>query len=278
VVGAAQSELDFPQRTGIDAVGGVDLRVLLFVEGGGRRSAEHPVQRRAGEHRRVNARELDRGRIAEAIQLVAHARVVDVALVHALGRRGTGTARLAALGRQGQHVADAPFAVEVEELGLGVGALAVDVVDDTVAQRGGGRAAIDPGRRAQGAVAHRVGVRRHVAADGARTQHVGHVVAVVVRGVQFRGEIGRIQRKVTARLELRIDQAALAVAFLFEQRGTDQARIPDVGQVRMGAGDLAARCDLGPLQQLLAVAAQAALFGKALQQHAEGIRRVLPVD
>jgi hypothetical protein len=71
---------------------------------------------------------------------VAGAGVVDVALEHALARGGALALGGAGLGGQYQLVGHAPFAVQVEELGLRVSAFADDVVDDTVAQRRGGGA------------------------------------------------------------------------------------------------------------------------------------------
>ena len=104
------------------------------------------------------------------------------------------------------------------------------------------------------------------------------VIAVVVGGIQLRTERAEIQRECIAGFYLYIDQTAIAFAFLFEQRRTQQHRIVDAGKIRASKGNPGPGCDLFIAQYFDTVAAQMAFFRKTLQQHARRIGVVFPVQ
>ncbi len=105
-----------------------------------------------------------------------------------------------------------------------------------------------------------------------------HVVAVVVGRAHLRAEGAEVERQVFAGLDLNVEQAAGAHALLFEQRRADQHLVPDAGQVGVRGCHRRARLVLLIAQQLLAIAAQVARLLEGLEQHADGVAFVLPVD
>src|SRR5690606_30025693 len=132
----------------------------------------------------------------------------------------------AGLEARAQVRADVPVHVEGGVAGLGAG-LAVDhVVHRVVAVRVAGVAGLG-----QHAVAHHVArLRRLRAGEVAAPEHE---VAVVVVRVHVRAEGAHAQGEVVGRLELDIDQSALALARLLEQGRARQALgpAPDRGGV-----------------------------------------------
>jgi hypothetical protein len=174
---------------------------------------------------------------------------------------------LADLAGEAQVLVDAPAAVQVEVPRFAAGVRTVDVVD---LARVAGEAGAD-----QGVVAdHRV-LRNQAALlielAGAASQLVFWCGAF-----ELRIEAVQVDAEVARGLGFDVEGAALALLDLLEQRGADEGRHLHAGQRGIGDGGGAGRADRGIAEDLLAVAAHGLLLREALQQHAEGVLRVLP--
>ena len=263
--GAAQAELDGAQEAAVELVLAVDLRPLVLVVDLDVLRAEDPVQPMPGDRAGVGVAELEVGCAAAAVELPGGP-AAHVQLHHVLGRRGAHAARAAKLGGEAQRVAGVELAFQVDELGLGLRARARNHVVQAVVA-----ALVGEAGRHQGVVAHHVaGVGCRAGALVEEEGRVRQVVAVVVAGVERRREAGQRDRDVAIGPQLQFHQATLALALLLKQSRADVARVVDAGQVGVAQRHGAAGLDLVVAQHLDAVAAQVALLGEHLGQHAEG--------
>ncbi len=86
----------------------------------------------------------------------------------------------------------------------------------------------------------------------------------------------QVERDAVHRLDLEIDQAAVALAFLHEQRLADLVGIVDIGQIGVCQGDRATRGDLIVPENLDAITLQMTRLGKELHHHTRIVRVILP--
>src|SRR5207248_5200072 len=111
VLRPAEAELDAGPRAIVEQISTVDLAIGFLVMGLSGTCAENPVERRAGEVRRIAIGEAHVGGRADAVHRVGRAGVEYVPLEHVLLRRLADAARIAELTGEHQPVARAIFGV-----------------------------------------------------------------------------------------------------------------------------------------------------------------------
>ena len=197
-------------------------------------------------------------------------------VAHALGR--------ADLAREGQAVVDAVFGIDIEEVGLAFRHRTAELFLHGTGIAGADGAAVGWNRGVQArddaTLVNAADVANRITTLVARFQAHGlDEVMVDVRRVEFGVEQGEVQGQRTGRLDLHVDQAALAGAFLFEPGGAAHVVDAATGRTWQGASDCRIRRNaVIPDAIFLADTAQFALLIEALQHHTHGVGIVLPVQ
>ena len=279
MLGSAHTELQHGHHFAGELVVAVQVQVGLLVQGLHRRAL-------VGQHGEVaDLGEVD-GRPGGVQDAVLGRRRSGLAEVHRLraqqaidqaGLRGRGAAalRVADAGAHRQCVGEVELAVHVVERTGGLGALAVEVVELQAHHAAGVRGRLgDLGTGDHVARDH--GVLDQVAGvvDQAEGQGVGR--AVVIVGVELGAEGADIELDVGAGLELQAQVAARALAHALEHGRVQAAGDALARQVGVAGGRGLGHGDDVVAEDLLAVAAQVAVFLEGLGQEAEGVVVVLP--